>query len=108
MTHIPKVRHHKLYSDQTVTGRVTHGDTYSFRVPERSLLDRGVGGRRDYRGNASPASPASPASAILEALAGRLVRLSWSWTDPERAHLEKHAIASDMRRLAREMRRARA
>lgn len=59
---------------------------------------------RTNAGNIEVAPPSSTPS-TLEALAERLVRLSWSWTDPEAAHLEKHSIAAEMRSLARSIRR---
>jgi hypothetical protein len=42
---------------------------------------------------------------ILEALAERLVRLSPSHRDPEQFHEEKDFLASELRRLARDLRR---
>ncbi len=51
--------------------------------------------------------PKDPApSATLEVLAARVARLYLSWTDPEAFHLEKFTVASELRRLARELRRA--
>ena len=46
-----------------------------------------------------------PPSSTLEALAERLVRLSVCHRDPERFHVEKHTLAAEMRRLARDLRR---
>jgi len=54
---------------------------------------------------AAPSRPPAPSS-TLEGLAERLVRLSLCHRNPEQWHLEKHSLASDMRRLARELRRA--
>lgn len=46
------------------------------------------------------------APATLETLAARVAGLHLSWTDPEAFHLEKFTVASELRRLARELRRA--
>lgn len=40
--------------------------------------------------------------AALETLAARVSGLVLCFSDPERFHLEKHAIASELRRLARQ------
>ena len=42
----------------------------------------------------------------LEELAARLVRLAPTHRDPERFHVEKHTLAAELRRLARDIRRA--
>ena len=40
--------------------------------------------------------------ATLDALAARVSALVLSFSDPEAFHLEKHSIASELRRLARQ------
>jgi hypothetical protein len=92
---------------------LTHPDALAYVKPECVKRGRGCGRRthtperahRNMRQDASGASVRQPTHSTLDALAERLARLSWSWTDPERAHLEKHAIASELRRLASDMRR---
>jgi hypothetical protein len=42
----------------------------------------------------------------LDELAARLVRLVPTHRDPERFHIEKDTLAAELRRLARDMRRA--
>lgn len=60
---------------------------------------------RMERGTGRPPTTPHPAH-DLEALAARVAGLHLSWTDPEAFHLEKFTVASELRRLARELRRA--
>lgn len=55
---------------------------------------------RKSASGASEASGASGQSAALDVLAARVAGLFQSLRDPEAFHLEKHAIASELRRLA--------
>jgi hypothetical protein len=62
--------------------------------------------------NARPLAGASAAQGAqsafpsrIEDLAHRLVRLAPSHRDPEAFHVEKHTVAAELRRLARDMRR---
>lgn len=78
----------------TLTGdRVTPGDTplYTFHAGAR------VGGNVQDR--VSPGVTLSPSDLID--LASRITRLSLDHRDPESFHVEKHSIASSLRRLAK-------
>lgn len=52
-------------------------------------------------GRYPPASP--PLGTQLHTLAARVAGLHQSWTDPEAFHVEKFTLASELRRLAREV-----
>lgn len=59
---------------------------------------------RENRNHPPPSAPFRPPAERLHTLAARVAGLFLSFSDPEAFHVEKHAIASELRRLAREAR----
>jgi hypothetical protein len=57
------------------------------------------------RERGKPSTTLHPATA-LDVLAARVAGLSICWTDPEHFHMEKHTLAAELRRLARDLRGA--